>query len=186
MRQLDDSFRLAEDARAIATALIAREVRFAHLGQARFACVHSEPLVTLHGGECAALVGMPSVQGPFKRMFDWMLAQLCEPVLAWEEPDFLILIDVSGWRSLDPIRRERLMYHELCHVVARLNEHGVPKLDAEGRPMLRIVRHDAEFFEDEVATYGTEVCGLEDACLAIAQGIAVDKRRAARPAADAA
>jgi hypothetical protein len=124
-----------------------------------------------------AIVGVPRAQGPFSRLFDWMVAQLCASVCEWEEPDFLILVDAAIWPSLDPMRKERLMFHELCHVVARENEYGVPRLDAEGRPMLRLVPHDVEAFEDEITTYGIEVCGLESACVAIAEGAALDRRR---------
>jgi hypothetical protein len=45
--------------------------------------------------------------------------------------------------------------------------------------MLRLVPHDIEAFEDEVTTYGVEVCELEDACIAIAEGVRVDRRKAA-------
>lgn len=177
MRQLEDSFALAPDAKAIADRLIEADSRFAHLAQLRFACILSQPLVSLHGAPCNALIGVPTAQGAFKRMFDWMIAELCAPVLEWDEPEFLILIDAAIWPSLDAVRRERLMFHELKHVVARENEFGVPKLDAEGRPMLRLTPHDVEVFEDEITTYGIEVCGLEDACVAIAEGAALDRRR---------
>lgn len=144
--------------------------RFAHLSQARWVALLSQPTVTLRGAECNALVGVPSNQGPFSRLFTWMVAQLCATVCDWEEPDFLILLDAAIWPSLDAVRKERLIYHELCHVVARENEYGVPRLDAEGRPMLKLVPHDAEFFHDEVARYGPEICSLEDACIALAEG----------------
>jgi len=140
--------------------------------------VLSQPEVRLHGSQKWAIVAIPSVQGPLSRLFDWMLAQLCAPLLEWEEADFVVLIDAAIWSTLDAVRQERLIYHELCHVVARENEYGVPKLDAEGRPMLRLVPHDAEFFHDEVERYGIEVCQLEDTCLAIAEGVRVDRRNA--------
>jgi hypothetical protein len=177
LRQLEDSFALAPEARAICARLLERVDRFAHLGQARFVCLASQPAVTLRGAECAAIVTVPMVQGPLKRLFDWLIASTCAPVLAWEEPDFLILIDAAVWSTLDAVRQERLMFHELCHVVARENEYGVPKLDAEGRPMLKLVPHDVEVFHDEIATYGPETCGIEDACLAIAEGIRAERRR---------
>lgn len=136
----------------------------------------SQPAVTLRGSACNALVGVPSTQGAFARLFIWMVAGLAAPVCEWEEPDFLILLDAAIWPSLDVVRKERLMFHELCHVVARENEYGVPRLDAEGRPMLRLVPHDAEFFHDEVARYGPEICSLEDTCIAIAEGARAERR----------
>lgn len=160
--------------------------RFAHLAQARFACVLSQPEVRLHGSMCHALVGIPTVQGPFGRLFTWMLASLLQPVLEWEEPDFVILIDAAAWPSRDAVRQERLIYHELRHVVARENEYGVPRLDAEGRPMLRLVPHEAEFFLDEVERFGVQACDLEDACVAIAEGVRLDRRKAAEASSSAA
>ncbi len=182
MRQLADSFALAPEAQAIGDRLIADVERLAHLGQARLVYMASQPLVTLHGIPSNACVVQPAVQGPLKRWFDWALAGFAAPVLEWDEPDFVILIDAAVWGTLDARRRERLIYHELRHIVARETEYGVPKLDAEGRPMLRLVAHDIEAFEDEIATYGIEVCGLEDACVAIADGLAVDRRRKASAA----
>jgi hypothetical protein len=46
--------------------------------------------------------------------------------------------------------------------------------------MLRLVPHDIEAFEDEITTYGIEICGLEDACIAIAEGVRIDRRAAAK------
>jgi hypothetical protein len=177
LRQLADSFTLAADAQAIGDRLIAEVPRFAHLSQARLVYLASQPTVTLHGNPCWACVVNPSVQGPLTRFFDWVLASMAAPLLEWDEPDFVVLIDAAVWSTLDALRRERLIYHELRHIVARETEYGVPKLDAEGRPMLRLVAHDIEAFEDEIATYGIEACGLEDACIAIADGLAVDRRR---------
>jgi hypothetical protein len=178
VQQLADSFSLATDAQRLAETLIRTVDRFAHLAQARYVCLLSQPAVTLQGTERAAIVCLPNVQGPLKRMFDWMVASLCAPVLNWDEPDFLILIDAAYWSSRDTtgMRKERLVYHELCHVVARTNEYGVPKLDHEGRPMLKLVPHDAEFFHDEVERYGLEVCQLEETAASIAAGFRKDER----------
>lgn len=177
MRQLADSFALAVEARTIGTRLIADSPMFAHLGQARLLYLASQPLVSLRGAACNACIVQPSMQGPLKRFFDWVLASTAAPDLDWEEPDFVILFDAAAWSTLDAIGKERLVYHELRHVAARENEYGVPKLDSEGRPMLRLTPHDAEFFHDEVATYGIETCALEDACVALAEGAHVDRAR---------
>jgi hypothetical protein len=178
VQQLADSFSLAEDAQAIAVKLIEECDVFAHLSQARFACLLSQPAVTLQGDARMAIVCIPTVQGPLKRFFDWVVAYIATPVLDWEEPDFLIVIDAACWPGLDAVRKERLVFHELKHVVARETEYGVPKLDREGRPMLRLVKHDIEAFEDEIVRYGISVCALEDACIAIAEGVRKDRRDA--------
>jgi hypothetical protein len=133
----------------------------------------------LHGAACYAFIAQPSVQGPLSKLFTWMLAGACARELEWEEPDFVIVIDAAIWPTLDALRKERLMYHELRHIAARENEYGVPTLDKEGRAMLKLVPHDAEFFHDEVSRYGLEVCGLEETAIAIAEGIATDKPREA-------
>lgn len=129
-----------------------------------------------------AFIGQPRVQGPLGALFTWMLAGACAKVLEWDEPDFVIVIDAALWPDLDAVGQERLMYHELRHVAAVENEFGVPRLDHEGRPLLKLVPHDAEFFHDEVEKYGVQVCGLEDAAIAIAEGEANQRRRKFRVA----
>jgi len=176
IQQLHDNFALASDVQAIATRLIDEVDRFAHLGQARFVCLGSQPTVTLRGAQCNAIVTMASVQGPMRRLFDWMVAYFAAPVLDWDEPDFLIIVDAAVWSTLDTVRQERLVFHELCHVVAIENEYGVPKLDNEGRPMLKVVPHDIEYFHGELERYGLAVCGAEDAATSIAAGFRIDQR----------
>lgn len=87
-----------------------------------------------------------------------------------DDPDFLVLIDRAIWSSLDETRRERLVYHERCHVVARENEYGVPTLDRAGRPRLALRPHDAEVFYAEILRYGAAVTDSEELAIAIAEG----------------
>jgi hypothetical protein len=171
VEQFADSFKLAEAPQSIVAQLIEREQEFAHLGLARLACVFSERELWLHGGQKAAIIATPAyVQGPLRHLLTWLVAGLVAPLFEWEEPDFLILVDRALWDTLDPERRERLVYHELCHVQARETEFGTPRLGQDGRPMLKLVPHDAEAFHAEIERYGVEICGLEDTAIAIATG----------------
>jgi hypothetical protein len=62
-------------------------------------------------------------------------------------------------------------YHELCHIVARVDENDVERRSPDdGRVLLRLIRHDWEFFTAEVLRYGPSVCGVDDAARAIAKG----------------
>jgi hypothetical protein len=178
VEQFADSFALASEPQAIATTLVADEPEFAHLGLARLACVFSERALFLHGGSCAALIAVPTyMQGPLRHLVGWLISQFVTPLFAGEDPDFLILIDRPFWDSLDAERRERLIYHELCHVEARETEHGTPRLDQEGRPMLKLKPHDSEVFHAELERYGVTVTDQEALALAIVEG---ERRRRAR------
>lgn len=173
-----DSYSLAPEPQALAVRLIARCDEFAHLVDARIACLWSEQQPMLRGAPCAAFVGYPRVQGPFSPLFAWLIASLCAPLCDQEEPDFLVIFDHALWPALDAERQERLVYHELCHVVAREDEYGVVRTSPDdGRVLLKLVPHDYEFFDQEVRRYGPDVCGLDGAAVAIADGFRATERR---------
>ncbi len=178
VEHLEDSFRLADEPQAVAARLIATEDDFAHLGLARIACVFSERALFLHGGPCHALIAVPTyMQGPLRHLVGFLIGQFCRPLFEGEDPDFVILIDRAVWDSLDAVRRERLMFHELCHVAAKEHEEtGVPKLGQDGRPILKLRPHDAEKFYAEIEKYGAAVTDAEDLAVAIAEGEARQRR----------
>lgn len=178
MQIFPDSFSHAPDARAIGTRLIAKEQEFAHLELARIAYLFSERELWLHGGPKAAIVADPRIQGTHRWLFDWMLAQLVREEFEGYKPDFLVYIDRALWDGMDDLHRERLVFHELKHIQPREDEDGTPRLDDEGRPMLKLVPHDAEVFNSEIARYGVEVCGIEETAVAIAEGEANRRARA--------
>lgn len=180
MHALDDSYSLAVDPQAVVARLIADKPEFQHLTRARIVCMLSQQTPMLRGCPCWAFVGRPSVQGPYKALFDWMLSQFVAPLLDGDDVEYLIVFDAAIWPSLDAIRQERLCYHELCHLQPREAEDGSGiRLDREGRPQLKVVPHDAEFFFDEVRTYGPEVTELHDAVASIVEGQAAANARQA-------
>jgi hypothetical protein len=94
------------------------------------------------------------------------------------DPDYIVVVDASHWRSLDAERRERLMFHELSHLVAREDEFGVVRRNPQtGKPLLKLVPHDVEVFISEVARYGIETVGCEAIAPAIVEGEARKRRR---------
>jgi len=169
---LPDSFALAPDAQALLTRLVTTCDEFAHLGEARLLCVASQRTPVLHGAPCAALIGLTTVHGgPFRHLYAFLVAQLSAPVFEGDEPDFCVLIDAALWGAMDPEEQERLVYHELCHVIAKEHpETGAPMFSDDGRPALKLRPHDFEFFDQEVRRYGPMVCGLDAAAVAIAEG----------------
>jgi hypothetical protein len=177
VQEFSDTFALAPDAQAAMGTLIARLDEFAHLSDARIVCVNSERVPMLRGNPCVAFIGQPSVQGPYSPWFTWALAQFCAPLCAGELPDFLVMIDRAVFESLDNERRERVLYHELCHVVPREDEFGIPKLGQDGRLLLKIIPHDFEFFDREVRRYGPDTCELVPAALALADGLRAAQQR---------
>lgn len=159
------------------TRLIREVDEFVHLSEARIACLGSQRTPMLRGASCRAFIAIPGVQGPLSPLFDWMIANLCEPLFARELPDFLVVIDAAVWPTLDALRQERLVFHELKHVVVREDEFGVPKFGQDHRPALKLIPHDYEFFDSEVRRYGADVCELVDAAVAIAAGSRTGERR---------
>ncbi len=69
------------------------------------------------------------------------------------------------------------MYHELCHLVPRVDEFDIPRMGDDGRLLLKIIPHDYEFFDAEVRRYGPDVCSLEPAAIAIADGLRAAQQR---------
>lgn len=171
MKQFADSFAALPEADALAARLIRSVPHFAHLSEARLLFVGSQRAPVLHGHTCQACVVKPYVQGPLRWMFDWMLAGFGRERFDWEDPDYVVLVDAALFTSYDAQHREWLIYHELRHIEQRNDENGIPKFTKEdGRPMWRLVPHDAEFFFDEVERYGPEVTGQVEATIALATG----------------
>lgn len=167
MLHFPDSFTVGREAADIAARLIRDGDQFGHLMDARILFLLSARVPMLHGSPCDALIAQPRSQGPLKWLYDSLLAELCEG----EDPDFVVLIDAALWPTWTPEYRERVLYHELRHVVqTEHSETGAPRFDREGRPIWRLVPHDAEFFLDEVERYGPDVCRLEQAAVSIAAG----------------
>jgi len=180
VQHFQDSFSLAEEPQRIARRLIAEDPQFPHLKEADplLAVLFSQMEVRLHGARAAAIVALPKVQGTFRNLFEFLVAAFVAPLCGWHDPDFIIVVDAAIWQSLDAERRERLIFHELCHVVAKEDEFGVMRRDKEsGKPLLKLVPHDVEVFHAEIIKYGPEVCELETACEAIVEGAAQAKRR---------
>lgn len=132
----------------------------------------------VHGGRAAAFIGQPRFQGPTGHFNEFLVAQFCRPLLDGEDLDYLIVVDRPIWATLDAERQERLMFHELKHLVVQEDEFGVPRRSKEtGKPLLKLVPHDFEFFADEIIRYGVDVCGAEGAAHAIVEGEAQKRRR---------
>jgi hypothetical protein len=178
-----DSFELAREAHAILTRLVASPSacpEFSHLVEARILCVASQPTPIVRGAPCQAFICSPNVQvSPLKPLFTFLLAQLAAPLFEWQSPDFVLIVDAALWPTLDDEHRERLIYHELCHIVAKVDEEtGLEKRSQDdGRILLKLVPHDYEFFDAEVRRYGPDVCDLDRAAVAIADGHRAAQRR---------
>lgn len=184
MQHLDDSVSLADEPRTLAARLIASFDEFTHLHEADplLLFLFSERAIPFRGGLAAAVIIEPRWQGPLGLVAEFLFAQLGAPQLgAALDADYVVIVDASIWRSLDAERRERLMFHELSHLVAREDEFGVVRRSKEtGKPLLKLVPHDYEVFDSEIRRYGVETCGVEAIAHAIVQGETQKKRRGLR------
>lgn len=180
-RTLEVDYSLLPSAAAHAGRLIEQLEDFSHLvlAQPGIGFLASRPPLYLHGVRANACIGPSRVQAvaPLAGMWAWFLEQL---ILEGKGAgltgdvtngvDYLVLVDAAVWGVLDDVGRERLMYHELCHLAQKRDRDDNPRFDQQGRPVLALVPHDYEFFDSEVRRYGPAVCGLEGAQLALAEG----------------
>jgi hypothetical protein len=176
-----DTYRLALIPQALAGKLIAdADVPFRHLSRAKVVCVFSERALMLTGLARPAIVYPPTCQGGSapKNFYEWALAMLAAPLFNGELPDFVIYFDRAIWDGLDDVRRERLVFHELKHIQQKTDDYGSPKFHRDtGEPILTLVPHDTELFDDELLRYGVEVCGAGHTAIAIAEGEAALRAR---------
>lgn len=180
MERFADSFALNAEAQALVKRMQLLP-QLSHTTGARIACLQSEPEVILRGDPCKAFIGPPKVQGPLRVLFAWFLAELTRPLFQGEDPEFIVMIDASIWRSSSPRQRERIIFHELKHLVVKENEDG-PCLHEDGRFQLRTTRHDIEAFDDEIRRYGPDECEIESTVQAIVDGAAAERARRKRRA----
>jgi hypothetical protein len=77
--------------------------------------------------------------------------------------DFVILLLESFWanEAVDNQQRDALLDHELCHATVKLDKFGEPALDAHGREIYRLRKHDLEEFVCIADRYGTWKRDLE-------------------------
>lgn len=200
MQRFSDSHTRLESAEVIARHLVEDRAELNHLRQARVLFIVSQREVKLRGFPAAAYICAPRVQGANAAFFEDLVAQFAAPLFDGEDPDFIVRVDAATWDALghtDPavqfwraahvaapdtatwgIGQERLLFHELLHVYQRTDKDGALKFsDDDGRPVLALRPHDAEFFHDELERYGPTVCGAVDAAIAIAAGVRFENRR---------
>ena len=77
--------------------------------------------------------------------------------------DFVILLNFEVWNEKEFTKEKKiaLLDHELCHCGEALDKEGEPKVDAKGRRVWRIVKHDLEEFHAIVRRHGTYKRDLE-------------------------
>lgn len=203
MQRLPDSHTRLDEAAQIARYLI--DERFVdelrHVAAARIWYVRSEREVFLRGHPAHAYICTPRVQGAMSAIVEDLLAQAAG--FEGHDPEFVVRIDAARWDDLAytppaqefwralhvaapdavtwTIGRERLVFHELKHIYHRTNKDGELMFNQEdGRPVLALRPHDAEFFHDELEHYGPTVCDAGDTAVAIAAGLASERRRTFR------
>lgn len=60
-------------------------------------------------------------------------------------PDAQIIVDRYVWSALATRAKDALLDHELMHIDPQFDSSGAPKYDAQGRPVLKIRKHDRHF-----------------------------------------
>lgn len=72
------------------------------------------------------------------------------------DQDFVILLNQQAWfgAGFDDRKRRALLDHELCHADVEVDSDGEPVVNAVGRTVYRIRKHDLEEFQAIVERYG--------------------------------
>jgi hypothetical protein len=205
MQRLPDSHTRLEEAERIAQFLVTERFssELGHLTSARILYLRSEREVFFRGSPAWAYICQPKVQGPMSMFVEDLVAGFAREQFDGFDPDFIVRVDAASWDGLahtEPARdfwrshrvsapdsitwtvgRERLIFHELKHVYQRVDKEGALKFSQEdGRPVLALRPHDVELFHDELESYGPTICHAEDTAVALASGIALEKRRQLR------
>jgi hypothetical protein len=172
------AFALAPSAATIAARLVETVPEFAHLADQRVLWVASSRTPMLRGSECAAFIATASVQGALHWFIDWLIALFGAEPLEGASPDYLVILDGTLWPALDASAQERLVFHELCHVVALVDSNGlVRRSPFDNRVLTKLAPHDFELFDAELRRYGTVVCGADGLVSAIRDGDIAARRR---------
>lgn len=108
---------------------------------------------TKHKGNKIELGSVNDVGMMFQGGFKDLALQLLESLLG-SLPQFLVVLDAGFWSEAGPLEREALVFHELRHVQQGIDKWGALKFDRDGLPVFKIVGHDIEAFNAEVARYG--------------------------------
>jgi len=115
-----------------------------------------EPMIK-QGRQVLGAVHMPSVQGQLKGVFVWMLLNVFGRL-----PDYLVILDKDFWNGESDRSREILMYHEMCHMVHKVDADGEPRFNEAGHPVFGLQAHDVEEFVSTVKRYGAYNTEIED------------------------
>lgn len=124
---------------------------FEHLrdGEARIGWLMRTHEEVMGGRQILGTVFMPQVQGRLREVFDWLLDEKFPDGL-----DFLVILDATYWEEADEIKREILVFHELCHCIQKVDQYGAPRFDKDGRPVWGLRGHSVEEFSEVVQRYG--------------------------------
>jgi hypothetical protein len=77
--------------------------------------------------------------------------------------DFVVVLNKEVWNSpqWDNEKKKALLDHELSHAAPTLDDDGEQKMDAKGRLVWRIVKHEIEEFRGVVERHGAYKADLE-------------------------
>ncbi len=135
--------------------------QFEHLEECRIAYLFTDEEIKMQGREKAGYVQAPTAQGKNREIYEWTLKEVFgfvdEGYDAQVPPDFIMVISEEAWREYSPVRKVMLIFHELCHIVQRIDRNECPMYNEEdGRPIYACYGHDREEFDIVAQLFGTE------------------------------
>ncbi len=85
----------------------------------------------------------------------------------FKEYDAVVFLNSDTWDTLTEAQWLALIDHELCHLTVDKDENGKPKEDENGRPCVRLRRHDLEEFRDVVRRHGMYLDDIREFVMAL-------------------
>ncbi|WP_431860187.1 putative metallopeptidase [Azospirillum sp.] len=170
----EDAFTIAPDGENEPREILERLEKldeFKHLreGEAVFLFLMRAETKIKQGRHILGEVGLPRFQGAYAPLAMWMLARMCGGIV----PDFIMILDAGWWAYATPIKREALIYHELCHCVQATDKEGEPRFNDAGFPVWAIQGHDIEEFNAVARRYGAWEAGIQSFIEALRDGKAI-------------
>lgn len=109
-----------------------------------------------------SVIGQAELMPPMA-MGKWQRARAIQQIEDWfgDVPDFLLTFHADTAQIMDDASFCALIEHELYHCGQKLDNYGMPKFGADGRPSFAIRGHDVEEFVGVVARYGAKAAGVE-------------------------
>lgn len=132
---------------------------YGHLENAQIGVLWQATVLVKHGRQVIGYCEMVQFTGDA-----WAQARKQQQIEGWfgEPPDFILSFDAEWWRAAGDAEICALSEHELSHTAQATDRDGLPRFNADGKPVFETRAHDVEAFIGVAARYGAIEAGVKD------------------------